>query len=149
MRTTPETLKSDEFGAHLHHPRVHKLDDTAWPSSPYGAAKLLGESMCRFYALTRGLSCFVLRIGWLIAEDDPRCVGPAEVDFMRGLYLSHRDAGNIFWQAATLPLDAKLPYSIAYATSNNGRSMLDRDTSFARLQYTSKDNAETFFSPHK
>ncbi len=91
-----------------------------------------------------GLPTFAVRIGWLITEDDPRAVGPTELAFMRGLYLSHRDAGNIFHQAMTVPLPSP-PFALAYATSNNGRSILDCEESVAALGYASVDDAETFF----
>ena len=66
------------------------------------------------------------------------------IAFMRGLFLSHRDAGNIFQQALTLPL-ANPPFALAYATSNNGRSMLDTEESFEILKYRSVDDAEAYF----
>ena len=55
-----------------------------------------------------------MRVGWLIPEDDPRAVPPENQGFMRGLYLSHRDAGNIFHQAMTVPLPTP-PFALAYA----------------------------------
>ena len=64
---------------------------------------------------------------------------------MRAIYLSHRDAGHIFHQALTVALPDP-PYAVAYATSNNGRSMLDTEESFKVLQYVSQDDAETFFA---
>ncbi len=41
MRTTPETLKDEEFGRHLPFGKLLRLQDAAIPNSPYGAAKVL------------------------------------------------------------------------------------------------------------
>jgi nucleoside-diphosphate-sugar epimerase len=123
---------------------VHRINDDMWPSSPYGAAKVLGEALARLHVVQHGLAAVVLRIGWLIAEDDPRAVGDKERAFMRGLYLSHRDAGEIFSRAVTMPLPSP-PFLAAYATSHNGRSMLDVATSERVLGYASQDDAERFY----
>ena len=51
MKTSFETLKDKEYGRHLPGGKLHKLDDVAWPSSFYGAGKLLGESIARMHAI--------------------------------------------------------------------------------------------------
>jgi hypothetical protein len=102
----------------------------------------------RYHAAAHGLPSVALRIGWLIPEDDPTAVGLSERPFMRGLYLSHRDAGHIFAAALRAPLPAAgvaPPFAIAYATSANGRSFLDTESSVAWLGYRSVDDAEVAF----
>ena len=107
---------------------------------------MLGESLLRYHAIVDKLATVVLRIGWLVENDDPSTVGAKETAFMRGLYLSHRDAGGIFSRALTAPLPKDVPFVLAYATSSNGRSMLDVASSQQWLGYRSVDDAEAFFT---
>jgi len=48
MRTTPETLKDEEFGRHLPFGKLLGLQDAAIPNSPYGAAKVLSPQRSLF-----------------------------------------------------------------------------------------------------
>ena len=41
MNTTHETVKDHEYGKHLPGGKLLRLEDPAFPSSPYGAAKVL------------------------------------------------------------------------------------------------------------
>lgn len=146
LATTHESLDA-AWGRHVG--QVHRLTDPAWPSSLYGAAKALGEHLGRYYALNHGLQCVATRIGWLVPGDDPSneadTGGASAEAFMRALYLSHRDAAHIFDAALNVDLSHCGGFGLVYASSNNGRSMLDRASSERLLGYASVDDAEKFF----
>lgn len=149
MATTAETVNEDEWGAHRG--RVHRLSDPPCPDSFYACAKLHGEALGRLYAAQHALQVFALRIGWIIPEDDPRAVDDLHKPFMRGMYLSHRDAEAIFSRALSIELpthaDTGAKFAHAYASSLNGRRLLDVDAeseSARILGYTPVDDAETF-----
>ena len=112
---------------------------------PCTCCQVLGEAMLRYHAVVHKLPSVAVRIGWLVDNDNPASVGAKETAFMRALYLSHRDAGGVFDAALSAPLPADVPFAMAYATSANGRSMLDVTESQLWLRYTSVDNAESFF----
>ena len=112
---------------------------------PISVAQVFGEALLRYHAVVHALPGLAVRIGWLVDNDDPATVGARETAFMRALYLSHRDAGHTFAAALTRPLPADTPFAMAYATSNNGRSMLDTESSWELLGYTPADDAESRF----
>jgi len=146
MGSATEVVRDDVYGRHLPFGKLHRLEEPPVPSSPYGAGKVLGEAMLRYHAAIHGLPCVAMRIGWLTEDDDPTAVGDKEIGFMRALYLSHRDAGEIFYRSLSAPMpDNDIPFVAAFASSNNGRSMLDLGSSEQWLNYRSVDDAEEHF----
>ena len=83
--TTPETLDPSK--------RIRmRLDEPPNPDSMYAVSKLFGENMGKLYSQRYGLEFVGLRIGWIIAEDDPTTMrGTSAEDYMRAMFLSHRD----------------------------------------------------------
>jgi L-arabinose 1-dehydrogenase [NAD(P)+] len=63
MRSTPETLDSTKFGAHLSNFRLIRTDDPPAPDSFYAVGKLTGEALGRYYARVHGLDVVAVRIG--------------------------------------------------------------------------------------
>lgn len=93
------------------------------PDSPYGVSKAFGEALGRFYAETYGLQVICLRIGTVLAVDDPTAPlaeaapawapGPWELR-IRATWLSHRDCVELFQCALT----ADVAFAIAYGVSD-------------------------------
>ena len=83
----------------------------AVPDSPYGAAKLFGEALCR-WAATRGLECVCLRFGGVNPAD-----APPQDEGERRVWLSHRDCAAVVARALDAPLRNR--YAVVTAVSNN------------------------------
>jgi nucleoside-diphosphate-sugar epimerase len=91
------------------------------PDSLYGASKVWGEALGRFYAERHGLEVVCLRIGW-VPEEDGRPTSTAERDeppivARRGLgmWLSHRDCTSLIEAALT----ADVRFAIVNGVSDN------------------------------
>jgi nucleoside-diphosphate-sugar epimerase len=82
------------------------------PDSPYGAAKLFGEALCR-WAAARGMESVAIRFGGVNPADAP----PEHDELERRVWLSHRDCVS----AVECALDAPLPGGYAHfvAVSEN------------------------------
>ncbi|MEX1295848.1 MAG: NAD(P)-dependent oxidoreductase [Candidatus Limnocylindrales bacterium] len=93
------------------------------PDSLYGVSKAFGEALGRYYAETHGLRVICLRIGTVLAVDDPTAPlveaapawapGPWELR-IRATWLSHRDCVELFRCA----LSADVAFAIAYGVSD-------------------------------
>jgi nucleoside-diphosphate-sugar epimerase len=135
MLSTPETLDTNKQLS-------MKLTDMPNPDSLYAVSKLFGEQLGKLYSERYGLEFVGLRIGWTIPEDDPTVMRgtPAE-DYMRAMYLSHRDC--IAAHRRALEVDTR--YMLAYVISNNGRRVFDLEQTRAELGYKPQDDAEKCF----
>ncbi|NKB65665.1 MAG: NAD-dependent epimerase/dehydratase family protein [Candidatus Latescibacteria bacterium] len=134
--TTPETLDPGK--------QVRmRLDDPPNPDSMYAVSKLFGENMGKLYSQRFGLEFVGLRIGWIVVENDPTIMRgtPAE-DYMRAMFLSHRDC----IQAHRRALEVDTQYLLAYVVSNNGRRVFDLQATQAGLGFAPEDDAEDFFA---
>lgn len=157
-RTTPETLDSTRFGAHLPDYQLKTIHDSPAPDSFYAVSKLNGENLGRLYARDHGLEVVAVRIGWSVPETDPRdsrwLETPDHHEFMRCMYLGAQDCSEIFTRAVTNPLDAEEVqqlgrkggrYAAVYAVSNNRRRVFDLSCTAAVLGYSPSEDAETFY----
>jgi len=132
---TPETLDTSK------NIRM-KLTDLPNPDSLYAVSKVFGETLGKYYSERHGLEFISLRIGWLIAENDPtRMVGKSSEDYMRAMFLSHRDCVEAHRRA----LDVDTKFMLAYAVSNNDRRVFDLTDTIETLGFTPQDNAENYF----
>jgi nucleoside-diphosphate-sugar epimerase len=133
----------------LDDPRV--IDERAEirPDSVYGYSKAAGEAICRYYADVHGLRAFVLRIGWVIPQDDFRLVNFALEQAppldeagkrarLRALYLSHHDCAELV--AACLDAD-DVRFGIYYGISNNPRQFYDLANAARDLNWRPRDSA--------
>lgn len=143
MTMNPETVDNQRYGAHVG--RMMRYSDTCWPNSMHAVGKITGEALGRYYALQFGLAVVALRIGWLVPEDTPLVAPRAERDFVRAMFLSHRDAGEMFARALLVPITSTPPFAAAHAVSNNSRRIFDLSDSIALLGYTPEDDAEQYF----
>jgi nucleoside-diphosphate-sugar epimerase len=78
------------------------------PDSPYGAAKLFGEALCR-WAAGQGMETVAIRFGGVNPADAP----PQDDELERSVWLSHRDCRS----AVELALAAPLPDGYAQFTA--------------------------------
>ena len=133
--TTPETLDPNK------NIRM-KLEDPPNPDSLYAISKLFGEHMGKLYSERYGLEFVGLRIGWITREDNPALKRNTRSEqYMRAMYLSHRDGIQAFRRA----LEVKTRYMLAYAVSNNDRRVFDLERTREHLGFEPRDNAESFF----
>lgn len=136
IRTTPETLDPSKELALT-------AQDVPNPDSLYAVSKLFGENLGKLYSEQHGLEFVAMRIGWIVADDDPGSKrGTKAADYMRAIWLSHRDCVQVFGQALTVPLR----FFVAYATSNNRRNIYDLSETRRVLGYEPQDDAEPAFA---
>lgn len=133
--TTPETLDPKK--------QIRlALGDAPNPDSFYAVSKLFGENLGRLYFEKHGIEFVGMRIGWLILEDDPSTkVGTSAEDYMRAMWLSHRDCV----EAHRCALEADVGFTNAYVISRNERRVFDLEETERVLGYHPKDNAEDHF----
>ncbi|MSR84243.1 MAG: NAD(P)-dependent oxidoreductase [Candidatus Latescibacteria bacterium] len=139
IRTTPETLDPRK--------RNHmRLGDPPNPDSLYAVSKLFGENIGKLYSQRHGLEFVGLRIGWIIEADDPTIMRgtPAE-DYLRAMFLSHRDCVEAHCRA----LEVEARYLLAYVVSDNGRRVFDLEETRRTLGFVPQDDAETYFAEVK
>jgi len=134
--TTPETLDPEKK-------LRMKLDDLPNPDSLYAVSKLFGENLGKLYSERFNIEFVGLRIGWIVAENDPTIMrGTAAEDYLRAMFLSHRDC--IAAHKCALEVDTR--YALVYVVSNNGRRVFDLEETRAVLGYEPQDDAETYFA---
>ena len=120
-----------------------------WPDSPYGASKVFGEALGRWYAGAHRLSVICLRIGWVwSASDEAFMARPAEEMLSdevrlrrrrsRAIWLSHRDCGRVFRAALGAP---GVKWAVVYATSGNPRQIWDLEPARRLLGFEPLDRA--------
>ena len=135
LLTTPETLDTTK--------QVRmKLTDPPNPDSLYAISKLFGENLGKLYNERYGLEFVGMRIGWLIEENDPATKrGTRAEDYMRAMFLSHRDCVAAHQRA----LEVDTQYLLAYVISNNDRRVFDLAETIETLGFHPQDNAEDYF----
>ncbi len=106
------------------------------PEGIYGAAKVFGEALGRFYSDAYGLSVLCVRIGRVTRNNRPNAVRD------RSIYLSHDDVAQILHLCVDAP--AALKYDVFLATSNNRWSYRDLEHPREVLGYEPTDSADDF-----
>ena len=106
------------------------------PDGTYGAAKLWGEALGRYFSDEYDMSVLCVRIGRVVEENRPRDVR----DF--SAFLSHQDASEILHKCIEAPSD--LRYDVFFATSDNKWGYRDLDHPRDILGFVPKDSAESF-----
>ena len=104
------------------------------PEGIYGAAKVFGEALGRYYSDAYGLSVLCVRIGRVTRDNKLGAVRD------RSIYLSHDDVAQIL----QLCVDAheSLKYDVFLATSNNRWTYRDLEHPRRVLGYEPKDSAD-------
>ena len=135
LLSTPETLD-------LKKNKILSLENNTNPDSLYAVSKLFGEDLGKYFSEQHKIKFIGLRIGWIVKGDDPTimCGTPSE-DYLRSMYLSHRDCIQAFERA----LESSRDYLIAYAISNNSRKVFDLKESSRSLNFYPEDDSENYF----
>lgn len=107
------------------------------PDGVYGAAKVFGEALGRWYSDAYDMSVLCVRIGRVTKNNRPNAVRD------RSIYLSHDDVAQILQRCIDAPDDLK--YDVFLATSNNKWSYRDLTHPREVLGYEPTDSADDFF----
>lgn len=102
------------------------------PDSDYGVSKAFGEALARYYAARWGLASICLRIGSLLADDDP-----GYNLRQQKTWLSHRD----LVQLMRCSLQSDVPFGIYYGVSANTGRFWSIENARRELGYAPQDNA--------
>jgi nucleoside-diphosphate-sugar epimerase len=129
-----DLVSEDDSATPASWPNVTR-DSEPKPYSLYGASKLIGEDLARFFVNTSDMSIICLRIGGVGARD--------VVNGVRGrsIYCSHADMAQMAVKCVEAPSSAR--FDIFYVVSNNKYGY--RDISHARdmVGYEPTGSAET------
>jgi NAD+ dependent glucose-6-phosphate dehydrogenase len=122
------------------------------PDSLYGASKVFGEALGRWYSDVHGLRVICLRIGYVSGRPDEE-IASAEIDAavldeldpdkrtarrrVRAIWLSQRDCIGLFRAA----LAADVRWAVVYGTSNNPRQIWDLEPTRRLLSFEPQDGA--------
>jgi nucleoside-diphosphate-sugar epimerase len=141
-----------------HAPNLYQLDnDACWdeyaevrPDSLYGVSKVFGETLGRYYADMHGLRVICLRIGSVLADDDPRservAAGPGWMQLhredalarLRATWLSQRDCAQLMRRC----LEATdIRWAVVYGISDNPRKFWDLRSAKEILKFAPLDRA--------
>lgn len=107
------------------------------PDGPYAASKLVGERLCRSFALAFELSVVALRIGWV--QPGPNRAETLPDDWARSLWLSNADLALLFDGAVWAELDDG--FLLANGTSRNRGSRWPIDRAIEVLGFDPIDDA--------
>jgi len=108
----------------------------AEPRNLYASTKVFGESLCRTYSHTRGMSCLAIRIGWVVAEDRPRHRRAVDI------WCSQRDIAGLIQACVDAPEEVR--FAIFYGMSNNDHCWLDLSNARELLGFVPQDRAEDY-----
>ena len=134
----------------LDDPRVYDHTVELRPDSLYGVAKVFGEALGRYYVDAFGMRAYNLRIGSVMAHDNPRDPSVAEGSFwlpltaeqkfdrLRATWLSKRDCSELI--AACIEAES-VPWAVVYGISNNPRQFWDLSHAKELLGWEPKDSA--------
>ena len=105
--------------------------DPPRPAGIYAATKIWGEALGRYHSEVNGISVVCLRLGRVIASDDP------EDDLRRSIHLSRRDAVQAITKSIEAP--TRLKFACFYVSSNNSNRWRDNESARANIGYSPQD----------
>jgi len=103
------------------------------PQGPYGATKVFGEALGRYYHDRYGLEFIALRLGGYLSYDAP----VRHRKWSQDIWLSPRDAGDVFCRAVET---AGIGYAIMFATSQPAHEHLSLREAREQLGYEPHDS---------
>ena len=112
--------------------------DTVRPGNVYGATKIWGEALGRYYSDVHGISVVCLRLGAVRPEDRPMLMREYST------YLSHRDVVELIRLCIDAP--ESLRYDIFYGVSNNKWRYRDLERAQELLGFIPQDSADPYLS---
>lgn len=130
--------------------RVFDENTPCEPDSLYAVSKVHGEALGRYYAEALGLEVVSVRLGTVVADDNPRTgqvVGRGRSASMsyaerypriRAKWLSHRDCCELF--SRCVAADA-VKHAVVFGTSNNPRQIWSLENARRVLGYHPRDAA--------
>lgn len=122
------------FPSALHkqgNPQKISINDPVRPDSDYGSSKIFGEAVARQYFELYGIQSICLRLGTVLADDDPT---RDERDMKT--WLSHRD----LIQLVKKSLLSEIGFGVYYGVSNN-KGMFWDISNAAEIGYEPQDDA--------
>ena len=105
--------------------------DPPRPVGIYAATKIWGEALGRYHSEVNGISVICLRLGRVIASDEP------EDDLRRSIHLSRRDAVQAITKSIEAPTTLK--FACFYVSSNNPNRWRDNESARANIGYSPQD----------
>jgi nucleoside-diphosphate-sugar epimerase len=117
-------------------------DEVVNPSSFYGASKIFGEALARYYSEKHGLSCICLRMGWTLPVEEAKkqlSDPPMDSLFARKVFLSAEDFAQLVQLVVEAPEDLK--FGIFNALSDNRQKILDISKARSVLGYEPKHDS--------
>ena len=133
----------------LEDPRVFDHLTPPRPDTPYAVSKLCGENIGRYYAEAHGLRVICVRLGLVLADDDPCSNSPGRgrsarlplaerYPRIRAKWLSHRDCCQLFLRC----LEAEaVRWAVVFGTSNNPRQIWSLAEARRLLNFAPVDSA--------
>ena len=103
------------------------------PQGPYGATKVFGEALGRYYHDRSGLEFIALRLGGYLPYNAP----PRNRPGIQDLWLSPNDAVDIFCRAVETP---GIGFAIMFATSQPARERFSLREARDQLGYAPRDS---------
>lgn len=120
------------------------------PDSFYAVSKLCGEAMGYLFSRVYHSFEFVaLRIGWCLYEKPTDLKGDECEDYLRSMFLSHRDFKGFLRASLERDLQPHQGFLIAYAVSRNGLRTFDLQETIQTLGYEPVDDAEDYYTQGK
>jgi uronate dehydrogenase len=109
----------------------------ARPGNHYALTKLWAEQMGEMYARSYGMSVIAVRLTWMVRN-------AAEAVKMRAMqrqaiYVSHRDAGRAFANAAVAPKIGKTRFAVVYVSGPDGAALFDLEPARRLIGYEPRD----------
>lgn len=124
--------------------RAIQVRDEIRPDSLYAVSKAFGEALGRYYSDRHGLRVVCLRIGSVLAEEDPwhatsqlRTKDPERLPRYQSTWLSHRDCAELIATA----LEADVRWAVVYGVSDNPRRFWDLEPAERLLGFRPRDRA--------
>jgi uronate dehydrogenase len=116
-----------------------EIDDPVRPSTRYGATKVFGEALGRFYHEKFGLEFIGIRIGWFAPYDHK---GLMKHPGCRRLWLSPKDAARLFELAIEKP---GIGYALVFGTSITDGQWLSRKPAREQLGFEPRDDVARLY----
>jgi nucleoside-diphosphate-sugar epimerase len=116
-------------------PEIVTVHHPLRPDSDYGTSKIFGEAVARQYYERYGISSICLRIGAVLAKDEP-----TSGERIRRIWLSHKD----LLQLINKSISADMGFGVYYGVSNNKGKFWDISNAIEELGYYPQDDASLF-----